>query len=107
MCIRVESSVHRAAIREGGREKRAKNGKNRRGRRREGDLEVLVLDLEAGEEDERDDRRHDAPAARRRRRLVLHVAKAGAGAAAETGRASRMARAGLEGSGGKVLVLSF
>jgi len=67
---------------------------------------VLVLDLEAGEEDERDDRRHDAPAARRRR-LVLHVAKAGAGAAAETGRASRMARAGLEGSGGKVLVLSF
>lgn len=70
-------------------------------------LEVLVLDLEAGEEDERDDRRHDAPAARRRRRLVLHVAKAGAGAAAETGRASRMARAGLEGSGGRVLVLSF
>jgi len=49
---------------------------------------VLVLDLEAGEEDERDDRRHDAPAERRRRRLVLHVAKAGAGAAAaaaETG----------------------
>jgi len=31
-------------------------------------LEVVVLDLEAGEEDERDDRRHDATAAR----LVLH-----------------------------------
>ena len=31
-------------------------------------LEVVVLDLEAGEEDERDDRRHDAAAAR----LVLH-----------------------------------
>lgn len=39
-------------------------------------LEVVVLDLEAGEEDECDDRRHDAPAARR---LVLHVVKGGAG----------------------------
>lgn len=46
------------------------------GGREEGDLEVVVLDLEAGEEDECDDRRHDAPAARR---LVLHVVKGGAG----------------------------
>lgn len=57
---------------------RAKNGKTGvdGGGREEGDLEVVVLDLEAGEEDECDDRRHDAPAARR---LVLHVVKGGAG----------------------------
>jgi hypothetical protein len=54
---------------------RAKNGKKRKEKRgrvaeMEGNLEVVVLDLEAGEEDERDDRRHDAAAAGRRR--VLH-----------------------------------